>query len=308
MTFKDRLFASLPKGTELIRMYSLGETRTVVETCREGVPRNSIMAKISINDLFNTIPFMVIEEQTTHNEIYEYLSKKYSLGLVHGLDYLDDEIVVVGEERTYVQLSILNDSPGYYGSFGCYLVKQGTTLATSMTSRELTGFSQEELNQTVKVKTTLSGTLLQSSGEYPLFDGCALSVGMVELIMSVINKVFPAGQTVFSPLDLYHGNVIDLINDGISDIAVFKTGNDKVIFLRFSSSLGDLPVITLKETEDGNILDETSQEDLSGMDDNDLEKTGEEREETITGKEELTLVNDILIPSLLLGGIVLHIP
>lgn len=286
MTFKESVIASLPEGVKLNRIYSLGLYRTAVETRQDNVQTEWVMEKINIADFFSVIPFMVVDTQVTYAEVYEYISNKFNLGLVSGIDYFNNETIVVGDERQYVQLPIMEDSYGYFGITGCYLVKPGTTMMTPMGERDLTQCSQSEFNVEVRVKTTLAGAILSDPDNGLLFIENRFTGKMIKLIKDVLNRQFPDGQSVITDSDLRQGVITNVINDGLTDIAVFRLLNGNVIFIRFSSIEGDLPVLTLKETEVGNLLDENSKESLSGVDGSSLEETGEKRGETITGKEE----------------------
>lgn len=286
MTFRESVIASLPEGVELNRIYALGPYRTAVETRQDNVPSEGIMEKINIGDLFSTIPFMVVGNQVTYAEIYEYVSNKFNLGLVSGIDYFNGETIIVEDQRQYVQLPIMEDSYGYFGSMGCYLVKRGTTMSTEMEQRDLTQCSQSVFNLEVRVKTTLAGTIFTDPDNGLLFIENRLSGKLIKLIKDTLNKQFPDGQDVVSDSDLRQGVVTHLINDGLTDIAVFQLLNGKPVFIRFSSLKGDLPILTLKETDHDNLLDENSKESLSEVDGSGLEETGEKRGETITGKEE----------------------
>lgn len=299
MTLKDQLITDLPEGHEFVRVYAIDQYRTIVETLVNGTGQEGLLSKISIDEFFSAVPFMVVETQVTYNEVYDFLSRKFNLGLVQGVDYFNNETIIVGDERTYVSLPILADSYGYYGNLGCYLVQSGNTLATQMVSRDLTAYPQTLLNQDVKLRTTLCSTIFRLNGK--LFLENRLTSGFVKLIWDTVTVNFPDGQDYLTQRDLVQGVVTNMFNDGLSDIIALKLYNGEVVLIRFASIPGDLP---LKETEVGNILDETSQEDLSGIDGKDLEEAGEERGETITGKEEEELTNvnddDILIPSLVL--------
>lgn len=286
MTFRESVIASLPEGVELNRIYALGPYRTAVETRQDNVQSEGIMEKINIGDLFSTIPFMVVDNQVTYAEVYEYISNKFNLGLVSGIDYFNGDTIIIEEQRQYVQLPIMEDSYGYFGAMGCYLVKRGTTMSTEMEQRDLSQCSQSIFNLDVRVKTTLAGTILTDPDNGLLFVENRLSGKMIKLIKDVLSNQFPDGQGVVTDSDLRQGVVINLINDGLTDIAVFQLLNGTPIFIRFSSIEGDLPILTLKETGVENILDENSKESLSEVDGNDLEEAGEKRGETITDEEE----------------------
>lgn len=286
MTFRESVIASLPEGVELNRIYALGPYRTAVETRQDNVQSEGIMEKINIGDLFSTIPFMVVDNQVTYAEVYEYISNKFNLGLVSGIDYFNGDTIIIEEQRQYVQLPIMEDSYGYFGTMGCYLVKRGTTMSTEMEQRDLSQCSQSIFNLDVRVKTTLAGTILTDPDNGLLFVENRLSGKMIKLIKDVLSNQFPDGQGVVTDSDLRQGVVINLINDGLTDIVVFQLLNGTPIFIRFSSIEGDLPILTLKETGVENILDENSKESLSEVDGNDLEEAGEKRGETITDKEE----------------------
>lgn len=286
MTFRESVIASLPEGVELNRIYALGPYRTAVETRQDNVQTEWVMEKINIADFFSVIPFMVVDTQVTYAEVYEYISNKFNLGLVSGIDYFNNETIVVGDERQYVQLPIMEDSYGYFGITGCYLVKPGATMMTPMGQRDLTQCSQSEFNVEVRVKTTLAGAILSDPDNGLLFIEDRFSGKMIKLIKDVLNQQFPDGQSVITDSDLRQGVITNVINDDLTDIAVFRLLNGNVIFIRFSSLAGDLPILTLKETDHGNLLDENSKESLSEVDGSSLEETGEKRGETITGKEE----------------------
>ncbi|QDJ97093.1 hypothetical protein PQC07_gp180 [Aeromonas phage D3] len=297
VTFTELVEQNLPEGHSLSRIYSVSKTHSVLETHQDGIPHEYMMEKLDISELFIMPPVIGLPHAISRDSLYNLMSERFDLGLVKGIDYLDGTMQQVTDDPMYVTLPIHEDSHGYTGELRFYVVNEKRSLSGNLKRRDLTGCDHTIVLNDFKLRTLLVSKTWGYGSEKRMFSFETLSGYFVSLLMTAIKETFGEEQDVVEEGQFTRGVVTGLLNDGLSDIAIFKLYNGVEYLIRFSSPKGDLP-LHLKETEDANLLDENSKEILAGS----VERIGKsEGEETITTEEEeiaIAIDDDFLIPSL----------
>lgn len=297
MNFQQSVINNLPEGHKFVKIFPKSLTQSVVETNFNGFPAYGLLEKVNPSSLFINVPSLVVPPERSYNDVYAALSKRYNLGWVKGVDYFNNTLIDFDGTTKYVVLPISPYSPGYYGEVGVYVIPGDGSLAGDIQQRDLTQLDQVEHNKELRLRTTLTSTIFSLKDGTEMFEGDKLSSLFASYIWHTLINEFQSAIVPITSDDLLQGVVTQLFNDGVSDVFILTIPSGNSFSIRFSSEIGDIPML-LKETDDENILDEGSQELLPWRDDKESEKPGEEGEGNITGKEELTNVNDILIQSL----------
>lgn len=247
-SFKDDVAGRLPAGHSLIRIYSTGETESNIETIAGSVKHTFNMAKVDISPWFFKVPTISLKANATYNDLYAALSDVYSMGLAEGVDYYNSSPVKPTEVRQYVELPFLKDSYGYRGEMRCYYVKDDFGGITGQVERNLTTVDMTEGFARLKIRNYLAGNLFTYSR--PIFVEDRLSIGFIDYVSSIsYDELGPVGPGLLRN-ELIRSTVVDVFNDGISDIAILNTDSNELTFLRYLSRPGDLPVIKNNESSD----------------------------------------------------------
>lgn len=240
-SFKDDVASRLPAGHTLIRMYSTGETETSVETLQGTVKQTFIMTKVDITPWFSRIPTISLKADATHNELYALLSDVYSLGLRESIDYYNTSPVEPTLVAKYIELPILKDSHGYTGMIQCRVIQDDFGAITGHVERDLTQVDMLEPFTRLRIRNYLAGNLFTYA--LPIFIDDRLSMGFIDYVSSIsYDELGGIGPTLLRN-ELIQCVVVDVFNDGISDIMILKTESSELVFLRYVSVPGDLPVI-----------------------------------------------------------------
>lgn len=290
MSFKEQVLSLLPPGSTFLRMFSESPTRSKVEYQLGEQWNGIVIDKVDLGKLSEVIPFISLTSPCTMNDLYKQISDQFDLGLVQGTDYNDTTALSLDATDRYLTLPALPDSLGYYGEFKCRVRASGDSLNSYLSNRDLTTVSFDKLFPL----TTLRFYLVSRIFSLPtgkLFSDVGLSSDFINELVTTLNKQFPSYSTEYLQELLHRGQVTGLVNDGISDLFVFKLPDGNELFVRFSSQWNDLPNVNFIFNSGINTLDDNSEGLLSGSESVDLENPVENEGETLY-KQALTLVND----------------
>lgn len=291
-TFKEQVIEVLPQGHEFSNIYSKTPEFSIVKTRYRGRVYELTMGKLDLSSLFQRLTVIPVGLDETYNDVYNRISERYGLGLVHGVDYYNGELVHPLDSLRFVSLPLLPDGYGYHGTIDCFLAHSSSTLATDLPIRDLSGVDQEYITRDLWTRTALVSQVYSSSE--PMFIEDRLSSSFAKLLHDKLN-----GRSSLELEALVKAKVVDLLNDELSDIMVIRVPNGSEYLVRFQSSKGDLPVILIS-TEDKNILDENSKEILPGEMVEESEWDRWKREGGVSINIGVLPIgnNDLLIPSL----------
>lgn len=262
-SFKDAVVAKLPKGHTYVRMYSTCSEETAVEVLHNGVPKTLTMPKINISKLFLNLPVFFVGSTETFNDLYKGISDKYGLGLVNGIDYYDPNKVEPTEFMRYVDLPLLKDSHGYYGSIRCYVIKGTKGITSPGIQKDLTNVGQDIGTALMRLRSY--GMCSVHTDRRPIFIRNRLSVGFIDSIVNKIESNGEANLASYCRTALIQAVVIDYLNDGLSDLILLRLDTDETLFIRFKSEKGDLPVL-IENNGDNDVETDNSKEGLVGDD------------------------------------------
>lgn len=291
-TFKEQVIEALPQGHEFSDIYSKTPEFSIVKTRYRGRVYELTMGKLDLSSLFQRLTVVPVGLDETYNDVYNRISERYGLGLVHGVDYYNGALVHPLDSLRFVSLPLLPDGYGYCGTIDCFLVHSSSTLATCLSIRDLTEVDQKYITRDLWTRTVLVSHVYTSNEH--MFTEDRLSISFAQLLYNKLKDRSSLGLEV-----LLKAKVVDLLNDDLSDIMVILTPNGSEYLVRFQSTNGDLPEILIS-TPDKNILDENSKEILPG------ESVGESRWDKWKSEGGVSIGmgvlpignNDLLIPSL----------
>lgn len=259
MNFKSLIISNLPEGDKFLRIYSRSERFSVVEVERGGELIPCALTKENIRDYFSTFPYIELPAESSCNDVYKLLSKKFDLGLVRGIDYFLDTPVALSDTPVYLELPILQDSYGYYGSIGVMVSLEGSSLNGELEDKDLFEIPQDIIYASPKLRTVFTSKVFTLEGKN-LFGDNRLSTEFIAVLMAVVETEFDEFFSRDVQQGLLKGKVVGLINDGLSDVLLFRFPNGHEYFIRFMSQKDDLPVVELNPQEEDILLVDDSQE------------------------------------------------
>lgn len=241
--FKEDLISKLPEGCIFKRIYSVDQTESKIETIYQNKTKIFRLMKKDISDLINENVVISISKGSSYNDLYKLVSDTFSLGLEEKVDYYNPNKVILnnGIER-FVQLPISPDSYGYFGSISIYVIDTNSTFPIKLGIKDLRRQNLGYTLSLLKIRSLLA-TKIFSLDTVMFIDGemsSELKASIAEVIMEEIDEFF---YYYNFEEDFANGNIIDLFNDGFSDIMVYLTETGELLYIRFKSNKGDLPVI-----------------------------------------------------------------
>lgn len=213
-------------GVDEIVSIAAKDALTTSVTVRNGdVTKVVSMDKLYISKyLGGQEPEVTVEDGTSLDTVMEMLSEKYSLHLLKNVDYVsNDAVVVFGDKRTvYYTVGIDNRSVAFYGALTFAICnKEHCCKSKEATRPDL----MEE-----RIRLLLAGEVLETY-DVIVVGGEGIGRLMAQQVVKLIDNF-----VLISDIDvgsLLVAEVVALVNDGISDIAVLRLPNKKMMFLRY---------------------------------------------------------------------------
>lgn len=290
MSFKEQLIQKLSPNQTFVKVFAKDSDNTVVDLLEDNLPKRYLLEKKDIKTFFSKPPVLSLPVGSTANDLYNAFSERFGLGLVKGVDYDDGSLLALYRDFQYVTLTMSFDSLGYKGSIGVLVNDIQFTLQGKL-ERNLNGADQHYLFSNGRVRAYLCSKVFTSTVN--LFSSNKLSRQFVSELQAQIKEALD----IDFRYELEAGMAIGRFNDGLSDLILFRTSSGYEYFLRFSSSVGDLPVLDYFSKSDSILLDDGSKELLSGMEVISAEKPGEKSgEEFIYSDYEVIKHNPSLSP------------
>lgn len=258
--FKDELLNQIPEDHVVGRVYATSETETIVETSHYHATKVFTLPKMDISSLFKKVPTISVGTDWTYNDLYAKISDIYSLGLVQGIDYSNNDAVKPSPQLRYVDLPISYTSYGYYGNIGCNVVIGGLVGICNESQRDLRG------SMTVYLKAVKLQSFLMSKrfgcdcGSN--FIGDHFSGSFIETIRVQAEQAINEDSSKIL-VDILSSSVIDtFFNDGLSDVCSLRSNTGDVYLVRIKTTSDDTPLLS---NETNNLETSDSKGLLVGM-------------------------------------------
>lgn len=260
LTFEEKVKSVIQEPSVYKRLYPLNGKETVVECLQDNHLKKGYIEKIDLKERFPNPIYLSFPYPPSGNDVFQKLNNVYGLGLVKGIDYYDNERYDFQKE--FITFSISDDSYGFCGSVDIYVQDSGAVIPSNLPENDLTHFDFEHYFNEMKLRTILSSTVFNQIEKMFIVEG--LSLEFQKKILEYVKPLIPDYQYERLKQTLPYGYVVDLLNDGISDICFIRTQDNFVYPLRFHSTLGDLPVVV--EWRDEEIVNDEEIE-IDDMDD-----------------------------------------
>lgn len=234
-SFKEDVIARLPAGHELLRMFSINDNQTTIETIKNGIKRSFIMDKVDISPYFMKLPTITFSEVGTLNDLYKVLSDMYGLGLAETVDYFNAVEITPTTTPQYYSLPISSNSCGFKGEMRCLVVSCPFSGMNGSVQRDLTHVDVSDVVRKLRVRNHLTGHLFTSVK--PPFINTRLSNEFIANIVTLLDEEDNVKNTLTT--DLTKAKIVDIFNDGISDI-ILVLSNGELFHIRFQTKFTNL--------------------------------------------------------------------
>lgn len=214
----------LPVGTEVVSIVSDSERKSTITVVRDEVTKQLPMPKVYVNTyLHGRGVELTVEEGITLEAAMREVSEKYRLFLLPDVDYaVNDAIIHFGDESlVQYQIKILDTSVSLWGDFTITLRNKALCCrSTDSIDPDLTA---------ARIRLLLAGEVFES---YDIIvvgggDHSKLLTSASDFIRSI-----PGIEPAIIE-DLLAAEIVGVVNDGISDIAVTRLPDDSLLFIRF---------------------------------------------------------------------------
>lgn len=236
MVFEERLTNLIPSGANLHGIYSLKESPnvTIIEYDIDGVMGRSNFTKCDVETLFTKPVLVPYTSELTVSGLYQYISDKYHLGLVEGIDYLPNSSMV-SQSGLVQSFGLETTSYGYKGSIPVLIVEP--TSVVLLGNKDIRGYDLSSSLEQVRIQQKLGWKVFSFDGK--MFSGYVLSITFRNKVIEYL------GSDVSGELidDLGYGYIEKSFNDGLSDLLILRTPMGRSYFIRFSSTRGDIPQV-----------------------------------------------------------------
>lgn len=298
MTFKEQVIAKLSPKDSFIRIFSVDEDKSVVETSRNGLLVRNTLNKVDISSLFSSIPYVEVTPSSTYDDVYKTISDRYGLGWVRGVDYYNsDQIQFPETHPRWERIPLKKDSYGYYGILSVMLVAKGKSLTGEILERDLTELDQNVIYDKIKLRTFFTSKVFDlEDPKKNVFADNKLSINFVDLLIDEMQNEFDEVLIDITRTGLIRGCVVGLINDGLSDVMLFQVPSGVEIFIRFYSERGDLPNLKLFPNGNDDVLVDDSNGSTTGGDGKVSEKPDEGKGDSNNSDYEVINPNPSLPP------------
>lgn len=245
-SFKDEVIKRLPTGHRFVNISSVSEYMSEIYTVKEACRCVITMNKFDITKYFEKIPTITMGRTDTFNDLYERINELYSLGIQQGLDYYNSDALKPSSEPRYVILPINGNSYCYRGFIRCYVVLDELSGHYEASNRDLHKLSFAESFNDIKLRLHFMGNLFTCED---MFNEDRLTEQFIDVVVKDLDHIHQPGATFMTRRMLEVVTVVDVFNDGISNILLIKL-YDELSFIRFHSPTGQLPVIKNNEKYD----------------------------------------------------------
>ncbi len=241
-SFKDDVLKQLPEGQVFSRIYSISDTETIVEAKENSAVKTYTLPKVDISSLFTKLPTIAVGTSWTYNDLYAKISDIYSLGLVQGIDYYNNQAVKPSVVARIEQLPISKDSYGYYGNIPCNVVIGTLAGISNETKRDLRGGLGPYLKALKLQSFLMSKRFGCDCGAN--FIGDRFSGLFIEGISQQAKEELSEEMGILLA-DILSGSFIDFFfSDGVSDICSLKGSNGEIFLIRIRTLSNDIPIFS----------------------------------------------------------------
>lgn len=219
------ILSRLQEGSVIKSAKSVSADHAVFEVEQDGVTRELTVPKVDVYTYLAGQAIEIVAKAGDRWEtIMERVSTKYRLFLVPGVDYATDTAAVeFGDEGSVMKMyEVLPDSISLKGSIMvkvmCGSQRTRPTIAVCCSLGE----QKTQLALVSKVFES-HDIILIGPGGLP----AGFCDGLVDHLMELGVELIPTAE------DLAGAEVVDLINDGVSDLAIVKTASEQMWFVRY---------------------------------------------------------------------------
>lgn len=289
-SFKDEVIKRLPTGHRFVTMTSLNEYQTEIYTVKDAQRRVIVMNKVDITKRFEKIPTLTVGRTATYNDLYNLINKKYGLGIQQGLDYYNSDALKPSSEPRYVELPINGNSYCYRGMIRCYVLLDALSGTDGGTNRDLhKAHVPDDFNE-LKFRLHLAGTIFTHED---MFKYDRLTDGFIDVIVKDLDRSIRSGASYAARRLLDAATIVDVFNDGLTDILLLQHYDDKY-FIRYHSPTGQLPII--KNNEKYDLETSTANAVLVGIENSVAENPVEGKGETNIQQSDSDITLDVVPP------------
>ena len=219
------ILARLPEGSVIKSAKSVSTDNSVFEVEQGGATRELTVPKVDVYTYLAGQDIEIVAKAGDRWEtIMERVSSKYRLFLVPGVDYTTDtaKVELSDEGSVKKMYEVLPDSVSLKGNIVvkvmCETQRARPTIAVCCALDE----QKTQLALVSKVFPARNVILIGPGGL-----SAGFCDGLVEHLMDLGVELIPTAE------DLAGAEVVDLINDGVSDIAIVKTASEQMWFVRY---------------------------------------------------------------------------
>lgn len=215
----------LPAGTEVVNIVSDSERKSTITVVRDEVTKQLPMPKVYVNTYLRGRGVeLTVEEGITLEAAMREVSEKYRLFLLPDVDYkVNDAVINFGEEfSVQYQVKILDTSVSLWGDFTITLrnkalcCRSTDSIDPDLTAQRIRLLLAGEVFDTYDIIVVGGGgdhgKLLTSAADF-IRSIPGIEPGIIE--------------------DLLVAEIVGIVNDGISNIAVTQLPDDSLLFIRF---------------------------------------------------------------------------
>lgn len=232
----DRMNAQLSMGTVITGAVSASEDTAIVFV-KTGAQKNQFnLPKADIAARYpQAATTLTVDAGVTYNEVVDQLSARDNLYLILGVDVEpSDEVIEFDVNgRGEASLAILPDSIIHKGSIKLNLVLRDKVLAVNTKSFALPLQYEKIALALVRKVFTVKGNV---------FTGNQLTKVFCQAVISYLTS-FKFDLYSDALKQMQQGQVLDVVNDGVSDIVVFRTLGGVTYLIRFQTHEDDAPVL-----------------------------------------------------------------
>lgn len=219
------ILSRLPEGSIIKSAASVSADNAVFQVEQSGVTRELTVPKVDVYTYLAGQEIEVVAKCGDRWEtIMERVSAKYRLFLVPGVDYEPDTAKVDLDDAESVKkmYEILPDSVSLKGSIVVRVLNE--TQRKRPTIAVCCALDEQKTQLALVSKVfPAHDVILIGAGGLP----AGFCDGLVDHLMDLGIELIPTAE------DLGMAEVVDLINDGVSDLAIVKTASEQMWFVRY---------------------------------------------------------------------------
>lgn len=221
----DRLHGQLGDGFKVVDVKHYDKDSSLLVVEGPDGRQEGIIPKALLNDRINGVIVIPVEQGTTYDKLFEKFSEMNDLFWIPEVDYpLNVETVDFPEGGGSVRFTYsIPDTSFFWKGFveiEAVLIQPGADIPLSVDI------------DPVRIGLALSSTIFQTEDEMFTEGNKAVTAKFSKVIVGYLKSKGLGGITA---ADIGNGEIVDLVVDGFSGIAVVRPKRGPVLFIRFRS-------------------------------------------------------------------------